>query len=106
MQKILVPTDFSKNALKALTYASEVAQKTGATIYLLHSIEISINMANMQSDSSNPKIVKERSDLLKLSVDSVNTVFPGVHVITHLSGGGPVETILDYAEKEKIRLKR
>ncbi|MEO7313792.1 MAG: universal stress protein [Ginsengibacter sp.] len=104
MQKILVPTDFSKNATKAITYASEVAQKTGATIYLMHSIEISINMATMQSDSSNPKVVKERSEMLKLSIDSVNAIYPGVKVITHLSGGGPVESILDFSEKEKMDL--
>ena len=39
MQKIVVPTDFSKNALIAVTYSSEVAKKAGAAIYLLHVLE-------------------------------------------------------------------
>lgn len=39
MKKILVLTDFSENALKACLYAAEIAQKSGATIFLLHIIE-------------------------------------------------------------------
>lgn len=60
MQKILVPTDFSKNALKGVVYASELAQKTGAAIHLLHVIEPSLNMATMQTDSSATKVVEEK----------------------------------------------
>ena len=104
MQKILVPTDFSKNALKAITYASEVAQKTGATIYLMHSIEPSINMATMQTDSSRPKVIKERSFQLKLSSDTIAAIYPGVKVMTHLSGGSTVDSIVDFSEKEKMDL--
>lgn len=104
MHKILVPTDFSKNALKALTYAAEVAQKSGATIYLLHSIEPSINMATMQADSSKPKVIKERSFKLKLSSDTVAAIYPGVKVLTHLSGGNIVDSIIDFSEKENVDL--
>ena len=104
MKKILVPTDFSKNALKAITYASEVAQKTGAAVYLMHVIEPSINMATMQADSSKPNVIKERSYKLKLSKDTVATIYPGVKVLTHLSGGSTVDSILDFSEKEKVDL--
>lgn len=38
MKKILVPTDFSKCAGKAMTYALEIAIKTGSEIVCLHSI--------------------------------------------------------------------
>lgn len=34
MKKILVPTDFSDNAFKALNYAIQVANKMDATIYV------------------------------------------------------------------------
>lgn len=71
MQKILVPTDFSNNALKAITYASEIAKKSGAVIYLLHVIEPTINMVKMQADSSREEVVKERSELLILSQKTV-----------------------------------
>ncbi len=104
MQKILVPTDFSNNALKAITYASEIAQKSGAVLYLLHVIEPTINMVSMQADSSREEAVKERSELLILSQKKVADIYPGVKVIIHLSGGTPIASILNYAEKEKMDL--
>lgn len=102
MQKILVPTDFSKNALKAITYASEVALKSGGTIYLMHVIEPSINMTSMQSDSSRPKIVKERTSRLKIARDTVEIIYPGLKVITHLAGGETAESIVNFSEKENM----
>lgn len=36
INKILFPTDFSENASKALNFAAEVAQFTGADLHLLH----------------------------------------------------------------------
>lgn len=39
MQKIIVPTDFSDQAQYALDLASEIANKTGAKIVLIHVIE-------------------------------------------------------------------
>ena len=104
MQKILVPTDFSNNALKAITYASEIAKKSGSVIYLLHVIEPTINMVKMQADSSREEVVKERSELLILSQKTVADIYPGVKVIIHLSGGTPIASILNYAEKGKMDL--
>jgi nucleotide-binding universal stress UspA family protein len=40
MKKILVPTDFSKEAESALKVASQIAKKHGSEIYLLHMLEI------------------------------------------------------------------
>lgn len=104
MKKILVPTDFSQNALKALTYASEIAQKSGATIYLLNVIEPSINMATMQTDSSKEKVVKERSEHLILSVATASKVYPSVIVKPFVTGGSVIPGILDFSEKENIDL--
>jgi nucleotide-binding universal stress UspA family protein len=39
MKKILVPTDFSPNAEKAIQYAVELAKRSNATLYLLHSCD-------------------------------------------------------------------
>ncbi len=104
MQKILVPTDFSKNALKAITYASEIALKSGGTIYLMHVIEPSINMATMQSDSNRPKDIKEKSFMLKIARDTVVAIYPGLKVITHLGGGSTDEAIVFFAKKENMDL--
>lgn len=104
MKKILVPTDFSRNALKAITYAAEVARKTGATIYLMHSIEPGINMATMQADSSRPRVTKETSFQLKLVSDTITSIYPGVKVLTQLCGGNTVDSILDFSEKAMVDL--
>lgn len=39
MKKILVPTDFSKTSITAMEVATEIAQKAGAEITLLHVVE-------------------------------------------------------------------
>ena len=36
MKNILVPTDFSKNAEKALDFALALAHKFGATLHIIH----------------------------------------------------------------------
>lgn len=46
MKKILVPTDFSENAENALQIAAQLAQKFKSEIYLLHMIELPVNMSN------------------------------------------------------------
>ena len=40
MKKILVPTDFSKEAENALKVAAQLARKHGSEIYLLHMLEL------------------------------------------------------------------
>jgi universal stress protein A len=39
LHRILVPTDFSKHSLNALTYAAAFAEKFGAELYLLHVVQ-------------------------------------------------------------------
>ncbi|MEO7045975.1 MAG: universal stress protein [Ferruginibacter sp.] len=102
MQKILVPTDFSHDALKAVVYAAEIARKSGATIFLLHVIEPALNMATMQADSSGKKVVKKSSEELNLSLKSIAEIYPQIRVIPCLAGGEIISSILEYAEKEKI----
>ena len=100
MKKILVPTDFSGNALKAVTYAAEIAEKSGAVIYLLHVIEPSINMVTMQTDSSGKEVLNERGRKLIVLQKTVAGIYPGIKVIIHLLGGKPIHSILKYTEME------
>lgn len=102
MQKILVPTDFSNNALKAVAYAAEIAKATGAFIHLLHVIEPSINMATMHADSSDKKEIEAKSAEFNLSLKSIAEVYPHVKVIPYLAGGAVITAIFNYVEKEKI----
>jgi nucleotide-binding universal stress UspA family protein len=104
MQAILVPTDFSPNAFKAIAYASEIAKATGASLHILHVIEPTINMASMQTDSSNKKIIDDRIEKLEQTLKSATAVFPEIKLIPFLSGGKVIESILNYAEEKKIDL--
>ena len=71
MKKILVPTDFSENALHALEVAAQLAKKHDARIYLLHMLGIS--QAIIGKDETNEgaeaiyymQLVKKRFDELK-----------------------------------------
>ena len=56
MKKILVPTDFSEKAENALKVAAQLARKFEAEIYLLHMLELPMNMVNPVGTTS-------RSDL-------------------------------------------
>lgn len=104
MQKILVPTDFSDNALKAITYASEIAQKSGAVVCLLHAIEPTINMVNPQADLYRDEVVQEKSEQLQLSQKVVTDNYPGIKIDIELSRGAIIPSILDFAEREKMDL--
>lgn len=71
MKKILVPTDFSDNALHALKVAAQLAKKYNAKLYLLHMMGMS--QALIGKDETNEgaeaiyymKLVKKRFDELK-----------------------------------------
>tara|TARA_R110000850_G_scaffold199977_1_gene326156 strand:+ start:60064 stop:60888 length:825 start_codon:yes stop_codon:yes gene_type:complete len=46
MKKILVPTDFSKQAEQALKVAAQLARKHNSEIYLLHMLELPLNLVD------------------------------------------------------------
>ncbi len=52
MKKILVPTDFSKEAENALKVAAQLAKKYGSEIFLLHMLEIPIQEVDAMSTHS------------------------------------------------------
>ena len=51
MKKILVPTDFSTEAENALKVAAQLARKYNAEIYLLHMLELPMDMVNPVGDT-------------------------------------------------------
>lgn len=55
MKKILVPTDFSIQAENALQVAAQMAQKNDSEIYLLHSMEMPLHLANTGNTGSLPE---------------------------------------------------
>jgi nucleotide-binding universal stress UspA family protein len=99
-RKILVPTDFSVNAFRAVIYAAELTKITNGTMYLLHVIEPSLNMATMQSDSKNRSILKKRRENLNILLQTIKSVYP-VKIVPIIAGGNIVETIVSTAKSRK-----
>ena len=55
MKRILVPTDFSPQAENALKVAAQMASKYDSEIYLLHSMEMPLHLANSGDSGSLPE---------------------------------------------------
>ncbi|HUZ60409.1 MAG TPA: universal stress protein [Hanamia sp.] len=107
MQKIVVPTDFSKNALIAVTYSSEVAQKTGAAIYLLHVLEPGVDVlidSVAQVNVFTSEIVKGKMEQLAIVQKTNLENYPGIKVKTELARGTVVNSILDFAEGQQAAI--
>ena len=66
MNRILFPTDFSKNADHALAYCIQLAQKLEATIDLMHVFHLSMNeAASLSPHLVNESIKMERNGLIE-----------------------------------------
>tara|TARA_B100000795_G_scaffold164448_1_gene123691 strand:- start:2907 stop:3731 length:825 start_codon:yes stop_codon:yes gene_type:complete len=55
MKRILVPTDFSSQAENALKVAVEIATKHNSEIYLLHSLDMPLQIRGVQNNASMPE---------------------------------------------------
>lgn len=89
MKRILVPTDFSECASKAMDYAVCLAEKTGAEIILLHACEIidyPFKDKKAMIDEHNQTLkrrAKNRLQELKRNIENSKKV----NVSTHIFGG-------------------
>lgn len=102
MQKILVPIDFSNNAMKAVTYAAEIAKRNGAVIHLLHVLEGVIDyirQPHIQTESLDEKIAMAQLGKLNSLRDTLAEVYPGITIETEIASGTVANAILSYSEK-------
>ena len=103
IKKILVPTDFSETAMKALNYAIELAKRTGAEITLLNVVETSLASSN-PAFASVPKSVEFEEEIIKASQEKLEelayskaeAVFPPFQIQTALG-----RTYLEIVSKSK-----
>ena len=101
MKKILVPTDFSPNANKALDFAVQIARQANAQIILLHACNDIIDTAFQDNQSMykeyNQGITKDANEqllLLKKSIDDTETIPVKIHLFT----GTVTDTILEASD--------
>lgn len=101
MKKLLVPTDFSGNAMKAATYSAEIASRTGAVVYLLHVIEpVTDNIRQPYSlhGKLQEEIVNARLTELKSLKATLADAYPDLIIKTELARGRITTAILEFAE--------
>ncbi len=67
MKKILVPTDFSEQSENALKLAAQLAQKYEAEIYLLHMLELPMDMINPVAGTKTSNDLPEALFFMKLA---------------------------------------
>ncbi|MGD0276771.1 MAG: universal stress protein [Syntrophales bacterium] len=109
-KKILVPTDFSKYADKALKEAIDITNKYGSKIYLLHVIDEHIQQCAVDYCIEGEVIKKLRKDSLEASKqklqEGVNAVAEAkkLDVRIDVKEGIPAEVILSEQKKKGIDL--
>ena len=106
MKKILVPTDFSANADKALDFAVKIAQKLNAKIIIVYAcdlLELTFKDRVDLKKEYNRNIIKEAKEKLLLYRDSIMKS-ENIMVQTKLYEGMITETILYAAKVQKADL--
>jgi universal stress protein A len=107
IQKILLPTDFSKYSAAATSYACELATKFDAELHILHTLETHlVSTPNFGLGLDLPKYVSESKAAAEKSMTSV--LDPGWSanrtVVKAMIEGSPKVEIIKYARKHNIDL--
>lgn len=96
--KLLVPTDFSKNAQKAVDYAVTIADKTNAEIVLLHAYQIIDTTSQTRKllfEEYNYSIAKKLNDELKIQRNRIAKINPEIKVTAELSDNAAKKSIIE-----------
>lgn len=111
ISKILVPTDGSKAALKAVAYAADLAKKVGASITIVSVIDKSSFLPQaVPAVSISKKLMEPIEDYLKVAADAYAEeaeklcMKKGVQSKNVVRAGRPVDEIIKEAEKSKVDL--
>ncbi|MGB9716224.1 MAG: universal stress protein [Thermodesulfovibrionales bacterium] len=111
ISKILVPTDSSATAIKAVEYASDLAKQIGAHLVLLSVIDRSLFVTKSVPSMAAPThLVEPVEDYLRESagdyLEEAERVCKkkGIQSKMVIRSGHPVEEIIKEAEKSKVDL--
>ena len=107
MKRILVPTDFSDTALKAVIYAAELAMKSGGTVTLLHIIppdENKVWRPHVMEDEYEATVIRELQSKLNTIWINLMHEYPDLTVITDLKQGVISSAIAAYAAEQHMDL--
>ncbi|HOZ69585.1 MAG TPA: universal stress protein [Chitinophagaceae bacterium] len=107
LRNILVPIDFSANALRSALYAVSIAEKSKATIHLLHVIEPvteSIRQPFPLQEKLEVEITKNRIRELNEFQQHLAALHPGISMKSETENGMTIPSILHVARKKKVDL--
>jgi nucleotide-binding universal stress UspA family protein len=107
MQRILVPCDFSEQAISAFRMATEFASQSNREIHLLFIVELPVlhDSMLMPTLSFEESLLKELSDKAEEQFKEIKSKFAiDVPLITTVTYGNPPMMILDYIAKNEIEL--
>src|SRR5689334_2843464 len=110
MKKILVPTDFSKNAQVSADVAADIARRSGATVILLHVIEeVTEGSFNVEGEASggsvenklfNVRMIQKARKLLEMEVN--NSRYSDIRVDGELRVGNPFHGMKTIVTENKV----
>lgn len=104
MKRILVPTDFSDNAAKAVDYAAVIAQACKATLTLLNIYTPAVSRYSVISPLLAEEVSETKTELqrrLQLTANNLSKVYPDVKCDVIVGIGEPVDEILFFEKNIK-----
>lgn len=108
MKKILVPCDFSKQAVNALQFALDVASESKGEVHLLNVIELPTmyDTTLMPALSFEEQLLRELEDNAEKHFKKLKEKHAkeDVAIQSYVKFGNPYRMITDYAEENKIDL--
>ncbi len=104
MKKILVPTDFSKEAENALRVAADIARENNGEIFLLHQLDLPLHLANNASSN-----LPEAVFFMKLAKDKFDTLMKedylaDVPITGDVQTGAAFSGIMETVDRHKADL--
>lgn len=106
-RKIVVPIDFSDCSIKGLAYAQALAKEFGATLVLLHSVNLQYYVANDEYARYNfPLLMQEVEKAAREQMNDLvrRTEWEGVKIDTALEVGHAGQQICDRAQDRHANL--
>lgn len=106
MKKILVPTDFSKEAEYALKVAAQLAKTYGSEIYLLHLIDLPLQQVDPLSTPSELPAAMFFMEMANKKIEALmaSNYLEGLKVNVTIKPDNPFNGIINVCKKNKINM--
>ncbi|HTF19440.1 MAG TPA: universal stress protein [Chryseolinea sp.] len=106
MNRILVPCDFSAQAMSAVKMAAEVAVQSGSTLHILNVIEVPVmhDSMLMPTLSFEEETMNDLRDNATRQFEKINASLAPQPVVTEVLFGSPAVMISEYIKEKDIDL--